>query len=196
MKTNTRQVNGVTVVDLSPAMLALDRQQAEQRGVAVTVVEASMDDLSALAEAAFDIVIQPVSTCYVPDVRAVYREVARVLAPGGLYISQHKQPASLQADAHPAPGGGWLLRHPYTSQNPLPASPPSPHREADAIEYLHTWTDLLGGLGRAGLVVEGVSEPPQAAEGPWGERCRYLPPYIKIKARKPLAAQEIRLLIP
>jgi hypothetical protein len=51
-------------------------------------------------------------------------------------------------------------------------------------------------LGRAGLVVEGVSEPPQAADGPWGERCRYLPPYIKIKARKPLAAQEIRLLIP
>ncbi len=42
-----------------------------------------MDDLSALPAAGFDIVIQPVSTCYVPDVLAVYREVARVTVAAG-----------------------------------------------------------------------------------------------------------------
>ena len=95
----------VTVVDISGEMLALDRQVAAERGLELRTVEASMDDLSALAPASFDIVIQPVSTCYVPDVGDVYRQVARVLVAGGLYVSQHKQPASLQAAVEPSPRG-------------------------------------------------------------------------------------------
>src|SRR6185295_17303319 len=45
----------VTVVDVSSEMLALDRQVAAERGLDVRTVQASMDDLSALASAAFDI---------------------------------------------------------------------------------------------------------------------------------------------
>ena len=68
----------VTVVDISGEMLALDRQVAAERQLDITCIQASMDDLAGLASGAFDIVIQPVSTCYVPDVVRVYREVARV----------------------------------------------------------------------------------------------------------------------
>ena len=77
-------------------MLLLDEREAQRRKIQVTTVQASMDDLSMLTTASFDIVHQPVSTCYVPDVTRVYAEIARVLRPGGLYISQHKQPTSLQ----------------------------------------------------------------------------------------------------
>ena len=87
----------VTVVDISPAMLELDRLVSAERNLPLRTVEASMDDLSALADQSFDIVIHPVSTCYVPDIFPVYREVARVLCPGGIYVSQHKQPTSLQS---------------------------------------------------------------------------------------------------
>ena len=183
----------VTVFDLSPAMLEADREGALEHRLTLRTVQGTMENLSAFGDAHFDLVWQPVSACYIPSVQPMYAEVARVLRPNGLYIVQHKQPASLQADAHPAAGGGWLLRHPYVGQTALPPSPPSPHREADTIEYLHSWTDLLGGLGRAGLVIEAVAEPPQTVEGPWSERCRFLAPYIKIKARKPAGAQEIRL---
>ena len=86
----------VTVVDLSTEMLRQDVQEAARRNLSVRAIEASMDDLAMLADESFDIVHQPVSTCYVPDVSAVYCEVARVLRDGGLYISQHKQPVSLQ----------------------------------------------------------------------------------------------------
>ena len=44
----------VTVVDVSPEMLAIDRQVAAERGLSLRTVEASMDDLSALAPASFD----------------------------------------------------------------------------------------------------------------------------------------------
>src|SRR6266542_5813695 len=63
----------VTVVDLSPEMLALDEQAAGTHGYHIKTVEASMDDLSILPDASFEIVIQPVSTCYVPDILKVYR---------------------------------------------------------------------------------------------------------------------------
>jgi ubiquinone/menaquinone biosynthesis C-methylase UbiE len=86
----------VTVVDLSSGMLQLDHREADRRGLTLRTLEASMDDLSALTEASFDIVHQPVSTCYIPDIAAVYREIARVTRDHGIYISQHKQPTSLQ----------------------------------------------------------------------------------------------------
>ena len=60
---------------------------ADERGLRVTTVEASMDDLPMLDTASFDIVSQPVSTCYVPDISLVYREVARLLAPGGIFCA-------------------------------------------------------------------------------------------------------------
>ena len=177
----------VTVVDLSPAMLALDRQVAAERNLNIRTVEASMDDLSMLSAAEFDIVIQPVSTCYVPDVQRVYREVARVTSPGGLYISQHKQPVSLQADVRPG-GRGYELIEPYYRQGPLPAVVGSQHREPGTLEYLHRWEELLGGLCRAGFVIEDVIEPMRAradAEpGSFGHRSRYIPPYVRIKARR------------
>ncbi|MCG8649557.1 MAG: class I SAM-dependent methyltransferase, partial [Pirellulales bacterium] len=117
----------VTVVDISGAMLELDRQVAAQRGYPLRLYETSMDDLSMLDPAEFDIVIHPVSSCYVPDVTKVYQQVARVIRPGGIYISQHKQPASLQAAVDPHPGGGYLLRHRYYRDTPVPA-PESEHR--------------------------------------------------------------------
>jgi hypothetical protein len=150
-----------------------------------------MDNLSMLPGEHFQIVVQPVSTCYVPDVAAVYREVARVTAPGGLYISQHKQPANLQAEAA-CVRGGYLLSEPYYRNGPLPpVLPGSWHREAGTLEFLHRWDDLLGGLCRSGFVIEDVAEPnhgdPRAEPGSFHHRSFYVPPYIKLKARRTAA---------
>lgn len=183
----------VTVVDLSPAMLALDREVARERGLEVRVIEASMDDLSALDSASFEIVIQPVSTCYVPDIKPVYREVARVLVPGGLYISQHKQPTSLQTSVQPGPHG-YVIEEPYYRTGSLPPVENSRHREPGTLEFLHRWEELLGELCRAGFVLEDLAEPylggdrPQPEVGSFSHRSRYAPPYVRFKARRVGAA--------
>ena len=186
----------VTVVDISPEMLALDREVAAERRLEVRAVEASMDDLSVLPSAGFDIVIQPVSTCYVPDILPVYKEVARVTAPGGLYISQHKQPASLQADVQ-ASRRGYELIEPYYRTGPLPPVIGSPHREPGTMEFLHRWEELIGGLCRAGFVIEDLVEPVHAEAGAepgrFRHRSQFVAPYVRIKARRigdaPSAAQ-------
>jgi SAM-dependent methyltransferase len=132
--------------------------------------------------------MQPVSTCYVSEVAPVFREVARVLRDGGLYISQHKQPASLQAETLPGPKG-YVITEPANRTEPLPPVLPCWHREADAVEYLHSWSDIIGGICRASFAIEDLVEPNGHANrlaepGTWEHRCAFLPPYAKIKARR------------
>lgn len=185
----------VTVVDISPAMLAIDRAVAAAQRLTVRTVEASMTDLGALPPNQFDIVAQPVSTCYVPDISAVYRAVARVVVVGGIYISQHKQPGSLQADSRPSPRGYELIE-PYYRTGPLPPMSQCRHREAGTLEFLHRWSDLLGGLCRAGFVIEDVAEPLHvetgATVGSFEHRSLFLPPYVRIKARRVGSSTEHR----
>ena len=184
----------VTIVDLSPQMLALDRKVAAERGLSLRLVEASMDDLSALGDATFDGVTQPVSTCYVPDVGPVFREVARVLRPGGVYVSQHKQPISLQASDGPAGARQvFVINEPCHREGPLPAAGADClHRERGTTEYLHRLEQLLGGMCRSGFVIEDVTEPrldePGAAAGTFAHRCRFTPPYLTLRARRTEAA--------
>jgi hypothetical protein len=71
---------------------------------------------------------------------------------------------------------------------PLPAVSGHDHREAGTHEFLHTFDALLGGLCRAGFVIEDLSEPslgdawapPDSAD----HRAAFLPPYVKVKARR------------
>lgn len=177
----------VTVLDISPAMLELDRLVAAERNLQVRTVEGSMDHMPMLQTGEFDIVIHPVSTCYVPDIIPVYRELARVMRIGGLYVGQHKQPASLQAHVQPSPNGYELLE-PYYRRGPLPPVVGSRHREEGTLEYLHRWEELIGGLCRAGFVIEDLLEPLHAEQdaraATFAHRSRYVPPYVRLKARR------------
>lgn len=178
----------VTVVDISGEMLALDRSVAAERGFDVRVVQTSMSDLAMFAPGEFDVVVHPVSTCYVPDVQPVFDAVARVTRPGGLYVSQHKTPTSLQATLRPGPAG-YALAEPYYREGALPAAAePSHLRETGTLEYLHRWEQLIGGICRAGFVVEDLVEPmhakPQAAAGSFAHRASFVAPYVRIKARR------------
>lgn len=177
----------VTVVDLSPGMLELDRKEASQRNLSVTTIEASMDDLPMLADASFDIVHQPVSTCYVPDLEKVYAEIARVCRDDGLYISQHKVPTSLQI-SHRDSRNRFVIGVEYYHDGPLPKVEDTSYREAGAVEYLHRWDQLVGGLCRSGFVIEDLREPkradPKAAVEHFGYRGRFVAPYVRMKARR------------
>jgi len=177
----------VTVVDISPAMLRLDNREATRRNLQVRTIEASMDDLSMLHDASFDIVHQPVSTCYVPEIGRVYTEIARVLRDGGLYVSQHKQPISLQIVGRSGPEH-YVVGVDYYLAGPIPPGKDVSYREAGATEYLHRLEQIVGELCRSGFVVEDFSEPyradPKAPAGHYGHRGRFVPPYLRMKARR------------
>ncbi|MBM83706.1 MAG: SAM-dependent methyltransferase [Planctomycetaceae bacterium] len=183
----------VTVVDLSRSMLDLDDREAARRNLEVKTVEASMESMPELLDASFDIVHQPVSTCYVPDVFAVYAEVARVLRPGGVYISQHKQPTSLQI-AERDDRDRYVIGVGYYHEGALPKTYDDSYREAGAVEYLHRWEQLVGDLCRCGFVIEDLREPyrgdPKAKPGHYRHRGLYVAPYLRIKARRVSTSEE------
>ena len=177
----------VTVSDISDEQLKIDDKIAAERGLNLRTVCASMDDLSMMAEGSFDIVIQPVSTCYVPDISKVYQQVARVMVEGGTYVSQHKTPTSLQADVKPT-RKGYPLVTPYYTNQPLPQVKGSKHREFGTKEFLHRWEQLVGGLCRSGFVVEDLAEPYHgkdgAEKGSFADRSNHIAPYVRILAKR------------
>ena len=146
-----------------------------------------MDDLSVLNDQSFDIVHQPVSTCYVPDLAAVYREISRVTRDGGLYISQHKQPTSLQIEGRD-PQNRYFQGVQYYHSGELPLVGDQSYRESGTSEYLHRWDDLIGELCRAGFVLEDLREPyrgdPNALPGDYHHRGLYAAPYVRLKGRR------------
>jgi SAM-dependent methyltransferase len=175
-------------------MLELDRELAKERKIKLKTIEASMDFLPMLEDACFDIIIHPVSTCYVPDIAKVYAEVARLLVNDGIYISQHKQPASLQATIKDS-GNGYRLRHPYYRREPLPPEPEANLiREQGTLEYVHRWEEILGCMCRSGMMIEDVTEPlhakADAVEGSFAHRCQFVAPYVRIKARRKKRANQ------
>ena len=194
----------VTVVDLSAAMLELDRQVARERRIDLRLVQTSMDDLSMLSGGRYDLVIQPVSSCYLPRLNRLFAEVARVTRPGGLYISQHKSPASLQAALEPNAAGHYELLHPLQDsatgpRQPLPPAAASRLREAGTAEFVHSLGDLLGGICTAGFALEDCWEPAEAeadaSPGTYAHRARFLPPYLRLLARRQAAVQSQRPLL-
>lgn len=177
----------VTVLDISDSMLELDRSEADKRGISVRTIRGSMDDLRMLEDASFDIVHQPVSTCYIPDLCPMFAEIARVLRDGGTYISQHKQPASLQI-SHRNERHQFVVGVEYYHRGALPKQMDTSYRESGAAEYLHRLEDLVGGVCRSNMVLEDLREPVRAnynvGVNHYGYRGRFIPPYLRMKARR------------
>ncbi len=178
----------VTVVDTSERQLEQDLRLAENLGLSISTVQTSLDNLSSFEDSSFDFVIQPVSMSYVPDCRAAYQEIARVLRTDGLYLVQHKNPVSLQASDRNDDHGFVIKRSMNDGRKLEPSNEPSPYREHETYEFLHTLESLIGELCRCGFVIEDFQEPIRddawAPIGTQEYRANFIPPYFKIKARR------------
>lgn len=184
----------VTVADLSPAQLELDRQAADRYSLVIETVLADAMDLSVLRGRIFDLVYQPVSTLYLPDVRRCYREVAGLLASGGLYWSEHWNPVEMQLDETLAwDGAAYRLSHPQGT-GPLPAPAGTTPETAVCWHYIHRLDDLLGGLCDAGFAIVGYAERPgadlAAAPGTRAHLGAYAPGFFAVLARREGASEK------
>lgn len=190
----------VTVVDISDGMLELDRAACEHYKFSARLIQASMLSMPMLQDGEFDLVIHPVSTCYVRTLAPVFQEVSRVLRPGGLYISQHKSPFNLQTSLVTQQGRYWIETEVGSVATPVARNQSSPLRETDANETAHSLEDILGGICRAGMVIEDLSEPDHvkqdAAFDSSGHRARFIRPYLRVKARRAATESRTKLILP
>ena len=173
----------VTVLDISPRQLAQDRQVAEREGLGLVTVEGDMRDLSVFSEAMFDLIVHPCSNLFVPDVRPVWRECARVLKRGGVLMAGFVNPVIYMFDQKKIDAGVLEVRHelPYSDLTSISETERDSYiRAGEALEFGHTLTDQIGGQLDAGFVITDFFEDRWEGQPP----AEYTDTYIASRAVK------------
>jgi SAM-dependent methyltransferase len=151
----------VTVFDNSPAQLKQDQFVAAREALSLRTVEGDAADLSAFADESFDLVFNPCSTVFMPDVRAVWKECHRVLRPSGLLMTGSMNPVHYIFDLYKADEGILEVTHsiPYSDLTSIPKEDLDELVEkGHPVEFGHSLTDLLGGQLEAGFVITDMYE--------------------------------------
>lgn len=186
----------VTVYDLSETQLERDAQAAAHYGLSVNAVQGDMRDLSCFGDDTFDVVWHPHSIKFVPDVRGVFREVARVIRPGGLYQVDCPNPLLTGIDERDWDGKCYPLSRPYVDGAEVESADSRWEvRDEEGNcrmvegpkEFRHTLGTLVNGLVENGFIISGlweeVGEDPAAAPGTWEHFKLIAPPGFTLWGR-------------
>lgn len=140
------------MIDISNKMLDKDREIAKRENLSIEIIKGNMCDLSMLEDGYFDMIINPPSLMYIPDVSVVFKECYRVMAAGGTYIIMAPNPINYVCDwVEDGKGGYYKAVHkmPWCSRD---------FDESGWIEYGHSMEEYLGGLISCGFVINGYVE--------------------------------------
>ena len=174
----------VTVFDNSPAQLKQDRLVAEREALTLRTVEGDAADLSMFADESFDLIFNPVSTVFMSDVRAVWKECARVLRHGGILMTGSMNPVHYIFDLFKTDEGVLEVAYsiPYSDMTSLSDEDREEYlKKGLPLEFGHSLTDLLGGQCAAGLMITDLYEDVML-DSPLG---KFHPNYIATRAIKP-----------
>ncbi len=149
----------VTVFDLSEKQLQRDAEIASREGFEIETVSGDMAHLSMFEDASFDLVLNPCSVCYAPNVRAVWGEAYRVLKPGGAFITGVINPVHYIFDAVEMDRGNLRVRHriPYSDAD-LGGKASEVIGDERPREFGHSLNDLLGAQLEVGFQLTGFYE--------------------------------------
>jgi len=181
-----------TVVDPSPQQLALDRKIASSQGLDLECIQADINDLTALDGRRFDLVYQPVSTCYLSDPQQVYTKVAALTHSGGSYWIEHWNPLQMQlGDRDEQTGDGYNIVRPIDDGERI-APPCDDHRHDSAPDtggpQIHSLETLLGGMCLAGFEVVDLQQRqvgnPLAPIGSDEHLASFVPPSFIVLGRR------------
>lgn len=138
-----------TVLDYSAKQIETERTVAEREGYRIDAIRADMTKTLPFADGTFDIIVHPVSDCYVKDVAHVYRECFRVLKKGGILIAGFDTEINYLVDKDEKQ---IVNRMPF---DPLENEDQRRHLEdADCgIQFSHTVGELIGAQLSAGFTL-------------------------------------------
>jgi len=172
----------VTVFDNSPRQLGRDEEVAARDGLAIRTVLGDMRDLSAFPDASFDVVFNPVSNVFCPDLAPVWRESFRVLRERGVLLAGFMNPDLFIFDVAALERDELLVRHPLPfSSLDLPEAERAQYYGDGPVEFSHSLTGQIGGQLAAGFRLTHLVEAPHHDD----PTARYMPGYFATRAVKP-----------
>ena len=176
----------VTVFDNSPQQLAQDRLVAEREGLQLETIEGDMADLGVFADGVFDLIVHPVSNCFVPDLRPIWSECSRVLCVGGELLAgfanplRYLFPYDLESDSVDLSVAQTIQ---YSDLESLTEEQKAKYVEkGEPFEFSHTLSDQIAGQIFAGFVLTGFFE--DACPPDEDVLSKYISSFIATRARK------------
>ena len=128
----------VTSCDISQEQLSAGQRLAERLGLNITFLQADTLELAGLPDAAFDLVYTSNGVhVWLSDLSAMYRNVHRILKPGGVYV---------MCDVHPFQrpfGENLAVVKPYSHTGPF--------EDEFTVNYAWRVQDFLNAMADAGL---------------------------------------------
>ena len=142
-----------TVLDYSPSQLASEKLVAEREGYDIEIIRYDMTKPLPFGDESFDIIFQPVSTCYIEEVKPLFKECARILKKGGLFITGCDN------------GVNFLTYDEKTIEVVMPFNPLKNEEQRKFLEesnsgyqFSHSLEENIGGQLEAGLVITHIYE--------------------------------------
>ncbi len=143
-----------TVLDYSPAQLESERAVAQREGYKITTVRADMTKPLPLPDASFDLVVNPVSMCYIRGIEPVFREIFRVLKPGGVVMTGQDSGINYVVDDAEERIVRGLPYDPMAD----PALLEEARKSDDGVQFSHTAGEEIAAILHAGLRVTDIFE--------------------------------------
>lgn len=137
-----------TVFDYSERQLESERLVAAREGYDIRVIRGDMSKPLPFEDGEFDLIFHPVSNCYVQEVKPIFKECFRVLAPGGILLSGLDNGINfLFVDEDHREK---LSRFPF---DPLknPGQRAQLEADDDGMQFSHTMEEQIGGQLEAGF---------------------------------------------
>ena len=150
----------VTILDMSDRQLLADKLVAEREGYSIGLAKADMTHHFPFADNSIDIIVHPVSNCYVEDIEHVWREAFRVLRPGGALMSGWTNPIMYMVDD----AALYTEDVPLEIKNALPYNSRLEEQKGLEIttesgyQFSHTLDTQIGGQLRAGFLLKDFFE--------------------------------------
>ena len=187
----------VAVLDLSETQLERDRQAALHYSLDIQTVQGDMRDLSHFEDNSFDIVWHGHSLGFVPNAPEVFREVARVVRPGGRYRLTYHNPFTHGVEYESWDGEAYHFRgdSPYADAEVVSSDPRWSIEGTDGVqrnivgprEFRHTLSTVLNGMVELGFVILGFWETTSVESDPgpgsWEHFMSVVAPYITLWAK-------------
>jgi SAM-dependent methyltransferase len=169
----------VTGVDFSPEAIRAARALAARMGVPATFVESDVNELPSRLEGRFDVVFTSHGVLgWLPDLSRWASVIDHFLAPGGIFYIVEAHPILMLFNDRLKEPDLRLLYPYFHGPEPIReehdgcySSPDAPIRSVEHA-WLHTMSDVIGALLRAGLRIDSFEEYPFLgwAFFPWMER--------------------------
>jgi ubiquinone/menaquinone biosynthesis C-methylase UbiE len=147
----------VIVLDLSIQQLKQDQKVGTRENLNFLTVLGNMSDLSMFADNYFDLIFNPVSNCFIPDLQAVWNENFRVLKPGGYLMTGFVNPlVYLFEDDFPETEMKLEVKYkiPYSDARSLTRQQKKEYTYAGyPLEFSHTLETQINGQLKAGFIL-------------------------------------------